>query len=62
MRNATYVYFFKTDTTQEIIGSVTASNTNEAREKICIIKQLPEAEINRLFVIKQKRRNRANNL
>lgn len=61
MRNATYVYFFKTDLTQEIIGSIIASNINEAREKLCIIKQLPAADIDRLFVIKQKRRNRANN-
>ena len=40
MRNVTYVYFFKSDTTQEVIGSVVASNINDAREKISIIKQL----------------------
>ena len=61
MRNATYVYFFKTDKTQEIIGSVMAYNIEDAREKICIIKQLPAEEIDRLFVIKQKRKNHANN-
>ena len=30
MRNVTYVYFFKSDTTQEVIGSVVASNINDA--------------------------------
>ena len=61
MRNATYVYFFKQDVTQEVIGSVKAINFEDAREKICIIKQLPAEEIDRLFVIKQKRKNHANN-
>lgn len=62
MRNVTYVYFFKSDTTQEVIGSVVASNINDAREKISIIKQLPLKEIDQLFVIKQKRRQHGNNL
>jgi hypothetical protein len=55
MHNATYVYFFKTDKTQEIIGSVIAYNIEDAREKLCIIKQLPIDDIDRLFVIKQKK-------
>lgn len=62
MRNVIYVYFFKSDTTQEVIGSVIASDINDAREKICIIKQLPLEEIDQLFVIKQKRRQYGNNL
>jgi hypothetical protein len=62
MRNATYVYFFKQDVTEEVIGVVKAINFEEAREKIAIIKQLPIDEIDRLFVIKQTRRNNANNL
>lgn len=61
MRNMIYVYFFKQSTSQEIIGSVTATGINDAREKIAIIKQLPIDEIDRLFVIKQKRRNNAIN-
>jgi hypothetical protein len=55
MRNAIYVYFFKLDSKQEIIGNVIASTIDEAREKIAIIKQLPMDEIDRLFVIKQKK-------
>jgi hypothetical protein len=62
MRNTTWVYFFKIDSAQEIIGSVTATGVEDAREKIAIIKQLPADEIDRLFVIKQKRRNHGNNL
>ena len=55
MRNATYVYFFKLDLNQEAIGNVIASSINEAREKIAVIKQLPIGDIDRLFVIKQKK-------
>jgi hypothetical protein len=62
MHNMIYVYFFKHDASQEIIGNVKANNLQEAREKIALIKQLPANEIDRLFVIKQKRRNRAINL
>jgi hypothetical protein len=62
MRNTTWVYFFKSDSTQDIVGSVKATGVEDAREKIAIIKQLPADEIDRLFVIKQKRRNHGNNL
>lgn len=62
MRNQIYVYFFKQDANQEIIGSVKATDFEDAREKIAIIKQLPVDEIDRLFVIKQKRRNHGINL
>jgi len=62
MRNQVYVYFFKQDVNQEIIGSVKATDFEDAREKIAIIKQLPVDEIDRLFVIKQKRRNYGINL
>jgi hypothetical protein len=57
MRNTTWVYFFKSDSAQEIIGSVTATGIEDAREKIAVIKRLPADEIDRLFVIKPKRRN-----
>lgn len=57
-----YVYFFKQDASQEVIGNVKANNLQDAREKIALIKQLPANEIDRLFVIKQKRRNNAINL
>ena len=38
MRNLVYVYFFKQDASQEIIGSVKADNLDDALEKIAIIK------------------------
>lgn len=62
MRNVTYVYFFKSDTKQEVIGNVMATDIVDAREKIAIIKQLPANEIERLFVIKRKRRKHGNDL
>jgi hypothetical protein len=62
MRNTTWVYFFKSDLTQEIIGSVKATGIEDARKKIASIKCLPADEIDRLFVIKPKRRNHGNNL
>ena len=62
MRNVTYVYFFKSDTKQEVIGNVMATDIVDAREKIAIIKQLPTNEIERLFVIKRKRRKHGNDL
>lgn len=58
----TYVYFFKTDSKQEPIGSVMAHTVADAREKICIIKQLPIREIEHLFSIKQKKERNANNI
>ena len=59
MSNVIYVYFFKQDASHEVIGNVLANNLDDAREKIAIIKQLPVVEIDRLFVIKQQRRNNA---
>jgi hypothetical protein len=52
---ATFVYFFKADKQQEVIGNVLASNRKEALLKISIIKQLPVDDIDRLFVVKQKK-------
>jgi len=57
MHNGTWVYFFKGDITQEIIGSIKATGIEDAREKLAIIKRLHADEIDRLFVIKLKRRN-----
>jgi len=51
----TYVYYFKSDSKQEPIGIVTAHTVAEARDKICIIKQLPIREIEHLFTVKQKK-------
>jgi len=58
----TYVYYFKTDSKQEPIGIVTAHTIEEARDKICIIKQLPIREIEHLFTVKQKKEHDANNI
>jgi hypothetical protein len=55
-----YVYFFKQDVTQEVIGNVKANSLQEAQEKIAIKKQLPANEIDRLFVIKQKKEESCN--
>lgn len=52
---ATFVYFFKADKQQEVIGSIMASNRKEALIKLSIIKQLSVDDIDRLFVIKQKK-------
>ena len=62
MNNGTWVYFFKGDSTHEIIGSIEATGIEDAREKLAIIKRLPADEIDRLFVIKLKRRNHGINL
>lgn len=62
MCNTIWVYFFKSNSTQEIIGSVKATGIEDARKKIAIIKCLPADEIDRLFVIKPKRRSHDNNL
>ncbi|NBS61884.1 MAG: hypothetical protein EBT26_07595 [Microbacteriaceae bacterium] len=61
-REATFVYFFKTDKKQETIGSVMAFSKKEAITKIAIIKQLPEVEIDRLFIVKLKRGKYENDL
>lgn len=52
---ATFVYFFKADKQQEVIGSIMASDRKEALIKLSIIKQLSVDDIDRLFVIKQKK-------
>lgn len=60
MQTKTYAYYFKSDSTQEPIGFITAHTIVEAQEKLCIIKQLPKYEIEHLFVIKQKKERDAN--
>lgn len=49
----TYVYFFKTDDTCEIIGRVKATSLREARSFIAIQKRLSKDKIDELFVIQE---------
>jgi hypothetical protein len=49
----TYVYFYKSDSTNEIIGRVMATSLDEAREFIKQVKQLSVQDIDNLFEIKE---------
>lgn len=49
----TYSYAYKTDSTQEIIGSVHATDFEDALIKIAVTKQLTEQQILDLFTIKK---------
>jgi hypothetical protein len=49
----TYVYFYKSDSTNEIIGRVMATSLDEAREFIKQVKQLSIQDIDNLFEIKE---------
>lgn len=49
----TYSYAYKTDSTQEIVGSVRAANFEDALIKIAVTKQLTEQQILDLFTIKK---------
>jgi hypothetical protein len=49
----TYVYFYKSDSTNEIIGRVMATSLDEAREFIKQVKQLSIEDVDKLFEIKE---------
>jgi len=49
----TYVYFYKSDSTNEIIGRVMATSLYEAREFIKQVKQLSIEDVDKLFEIKE---------
>lgn len=49
----TYVYYYKSDSTNEIIGRVMATSLDEAREFIKQVKQLSIQDIDNLFEIKE---------
>ncbi len=55
--NVKFVYFSVHDSKREPIGSVMATDTDDARKKISMIKKLPELEIDRLFVIEKKEKH-----
>ena len=48
-----YTYAYKTDSKQEVLGSVHASCLDEAVAKIAIIKHLNETQILDLFTIQR---------
>lgn len=49
----TYSYAYKTDSTQEIVGSVRATDFEDALIKIAVTKQLTEQQILDLFTIRK---------
>jgi hypothetical protein len=51
----TYVYYYKSDSSKEVIGRVNANSLNEARAMIMEIKRLPIDAVASLFEIKQVR-------
>jgi RecB family endonuclease NucS len=53
----TYVYYYKSDSSQEVIGRIIANDLTEAQETLATIKRLNLDAIVNLFEIKQIRNN-----
>jgi hypothetical protein len=53
----TYVYYYKSDSLNEVIGRFKANDLNEAHETLSAIKRLDLDVIVNLFEIKQVRNN-----
>jgi RecB family endonuclease NucS len=53
----TYVYYYKSDSSEEVIGRLIANDLNEARETLAEIKKLSIDNVVNLFEIKQIRNN-----
>jgi hypothetical protein len=49
----TYVYYYKSDSSQEVIGRMLANDLNQARETLAEIKKLSIDNVVNLFEIKQ---------
>ena len=49
----TYVYYYKSDSSQEVIGRMLANDLNQARETLAEIKKLSFDNVVNLFEIKQ---------
>jgi hypothetical protein len=49
----TYVYYYKSDSSREVIGRFNANDLNEAHETLAAIKQLNLDSVFSLFQIKQ---------
>jgi hypothetical protein len=53
----TYVYYYKSDSSNEVIGRISANDLNEAQETLATIKRLNLDAVVNLFEIKQVRNN-----
>jgi hypothetical protein len=53
----TYVYYYKSDSSEEVIGRISANDLNEAQETLAVIKRLNLDAVVNLFEIKQIRNN-----
>jgi hypothetical protein len=53
----TYVYYYKSDSSNEVIGRIDANDLNEAHVTLMEIKRLPYDAVVSLFEIKQVRNN-----
>jgi hypothetical protein len=53
----TYVYYYKSDSSQEVVGRISANDLNEAQKTLAIIKRLNLDAVVNLFEIKQIRNN-----
>jgi len=51
----TYVYYYKSDSSKEVIGRVNADSLQEAHAMVMEIKRLPYDAVASLFEIKQVR-------
>jgi|LauGreDrversion4_2_1035121.scaffolds.fasta_scaffold3920023_1 hypothetical protein len=51
--SAIYVYYYKSDSSCEPIGRVSAIDINDATEQIAVLKQLSSELIQELFVVVQ---------
>jgi hypothetical protein len=49
--NATYIYYYKADSSKEPVGRVFADDVEDAVEQIAVIKHLSRDSIESLFVI-----------
>lgn len=59
--SATYIYYYKTDSSCEPIGRVNADDVDDATEQIAVIKQLSRDAIELLFVIERVKGGRDEN-
>jgi hypothetical protein len=49
----TFVFYYRADSTKEVVGRVTATSLGNARKQISLIKQLDVDLIDDLFVIER---------
>jgi hypothetical protein len=49
--NATYIYYYKSDSSKEAVGRVNAENIEDALQQISVIKRLSLNLVDNLFVV-----------